>query len=289
MELTEQLQNDGFECCILKGQGNATMYLDPYARTPGDIDIWVRPKEETRSGRAIDRINKVVSYSKKRNPQGIANFIHVDYGDYGGVEVELHYWPTYMNSPIYNKRLRQWISSQEEYVLKNKKELPGEEGVITVPTDEFNIIYQLSHMYKHVFAEGIGLRQMIDYYYLLRNAKDNVRSKTEDVRETLKYLNLYKFAGAVMYVMKEVLGLDEKYLIVPIEKKRGEFLLDTILRGGNFGKYDKQGIFLGKATGLGNFLYHLERDIKIFRFFPSESIWEPVFRIYHWMWRMRYN
>ena len=32
---------NGFPNCILKGQGNALMYPDPYARVPGDIDIWL--------------------------------------------------------------------------------------------------------------------------------------------------------------------------------------------------------------------------------------------------------
>ena len=36
-----------------------------------------------------------------------------------------------------------------------------------IPTVEFNIIFQLTHIYSHLMNEGIGLRQLVDYYYVL--------------------------------------------------------------------------------------------------------------------------
>lgn len=53
----------------------------------------------------------------------------------------------------------------------------------------------------------------------------------------LEHLGLAKIAGAVMWVLKEVLGLEEKYLIAPVDERRGRFLLSEIMRGGNFGMY----------------------------------------------------
>ncbi len=55
------------------------------------------------------------------------------------------------------------------------------------------------------------------------------------IRHTLMYLGLWKFAGAMMYVMKEVFLLDRQYMIAPVDEKRGKFLLDEILQSGNFG------------------------------------------------------
>ena len=57
------------------------------------------------------------------------------------------------------------------------------------------------------------------------------------VQRELKYLELWKFAGAVMYVLKEVLGLSEDKMIVPMDEKRGRLLLAEILDGGNFGRH----------------------------------------------------
>lgn len=48
-EVTRLFEQNGFRSCILKGQGNALSYPDPYSRTPGDIDIWVKPEGNGKS------------------------------------------------------------------------------------------------------------------------------------------------------------------------------------------------------------------------------------------------
>lgn len=48
-------ENKGFANCILKGQGNALLYPDPYMRTPGDIDIYLAGGRK----RVMQYVNKV--------------------------------------------------------------------------------------------------------------------------------------------------------------------------------------------------------------------------------------
>jgi hypothetical protein len=132
--------------------------------------------------------------------------------------------------------------------------------------------------------EGIGLRQIIDYYYVLM---EDGRGKMEDVSDTLRSLGLWKIAGAVMWVLNEVLGLEEKYLIAPKDERLGKVLLAEIVNGGNFGQYDSDNI---KADNqLKKNWQRICRDFRLMRYFPSECLWEPVFRIYHFFWRLRYN
>lgn len=278
IEVIREYQEAGFQCCVLKGQGNATMYPNPYSRMPGDIDVWVRSMSDGRCNK-----DEIIRYAKKKSPKAEVRFYHVEY-EWKGVPVELHYMPGIMNNPIYNRRLQQWYNRKADEGFK-MAELPDGVGEIPVPTEEFNIVFQLAHMMHHFFDEGIGLRQMIDYYYLLRNAKDDVRGKMSDVRETLKYLNLYKFAGAVMYIMKEVLGLDEKYLIVPVDEKRGRTLLKEILKGGNFGKFSG---LTQHSTGMKYFL-KTKRNFKLAYEYPAEAFCEPFFRTWHFFWRMCYK
>lgn len=278
LELIELLKKDGFQCCILKGQGNALMYPNPYSRMPGDIDAWVRSHRDRRC-----HTEDVIQYTKKQGAKAEARVYHVEY-DWKGVPVELHYMPGIMNNPMYNHRLQQWYNNKADEGF-TVAELPDGVGKIPVPTLEFNIVFQLAHMMHHFFDEGIGLRQMIDYYYLLQNAKDDVRSKTEDVRETLKYLNIYDFAGAVMYIMKEVLGLEEKYLIVPVDERRGKTLLKEILKGGNFGKYSG----LTKHSIGTKFFLKIWRNLHFVREYPAEALCEPFFRTWHFFWRMRHK
>ena len=47
-------------------------------------------------------------------------------------------------------------------------------------------------------------------------------------------MGLWKFAGAMMYVLHEALGLSEEKMIAPMDEKRGKLLLAEILNGGNF-------------------------------------------------------
>ena len=278
VEVTRLFEQNGFRSCILKGQGNALSYPDPYSRTPGDIDVWVKPKGDGRSKK--DEVRRIIEYVKGINPKGSVCYHHIDYGLFNGVEVEVHYRPSFMFNPIHSQRLQKWFIAHSEEQFRHEVELPDGVGKVAIPTPEFNIIFQLSHIYNHVLHEGIGLRQFVDYYYLL---KSDVRSLKSDLFSTLKYLGLRQFAGAMMYVMREVFLLDEQYVIAPVDEKRGKTLLNEILKGGNFGKYDEANI---KADNrIKKNVQRIKRDIRMMRYFPSECLCEPAFRVYHFFWR----
>lgn len=280
-ELSERLRNDGFECCVLKGQGNAMIYPDPLLRTPGDIDVWIKGHTDN-----TENIDSVIRYVKGRNPEGHAMYHHIDYGIVNGVEVEVHYRPSFMFNPVHNRRLQKWFkghTDSTEFI-----ELPEAVGRIRIPNRKFNIIFQLSHVYNHLLHEGIGLRQIIDYYYLLKSQTDN--QSPEEIKEraeTLKSFGLYKFAGAMMWGLHEMFGLEEKYLIAPMDERRGKVLLAEIMRGGNFGSYDVEN--QRANSRLKKNIQRFRRDLRMVRYFPSECLWEPVFRTYHFLWRMKYT
>ena len=212
----------------------------------------------------------------------------------------------------------------------------GEQGEIAIPTVEFNLIFQLTHIYAHLMNEGIGLRQLLDYFFLLKNTNfsgntdggaflsstdntdkiggnvdgdgfllntdftDNtdriggnadgdaflVNTNLTDRRllqDELRRLGLWKFAGAVMYIMKEVFGLEDNLLIAPLDVKRGRFVLNEVLEAGNFGKHDARNRF-GRSQ-FGHNLQRVYRDIRLVRYFPAEALSEPIFRTWHFFWR----
>ena len=307
VELTEMLKQDGFESCILKGQGNALLYEVrgeslALLRMPGDIDVWVRPSERLRVKGERLKIREIIRYVRTKNPNAKACYHHVDYGMFKGVEVEVHYRPSFMFNPVHNSRLQKWFIQMAD-VGCQMAELPEGTGSVRVPNREFNVVFQLSHIYNHLLHEGIGLRQIIDYYYLLRKVQDSrfkvqgqltvqgskfmVQGSTKSLDETLKYLGLNKIAEAMMWVLHEVLGLSDEYLIAPKNEKLGKILLSEILRGGNFGFYDAENRKANSA--LKKNIQRIKRDIRMVRYFPSECMWEPMFRVYHWFWRQWYN
>ena len=273
-KLFSMLREDGFRCCILKGQGNALMYPNPYSRTPGDIDVWVNASREY-----------LTEYAKCHfNQEDDIRFHHLE-TTMDGVPVELHFFPCSMNNPLYHARLQKWFKRNADLQCSNVVSLPDGIGEIAIPTTAFNVIYQLTHLYHHFFDEGVGMRQIIDYYFVVSMLNVNCEMLTWLPKE-LKYLGLWKFAGAVMYVLHEALGLPEEKMIAPIDEKRGKLLLSEILNGGNFGQYfTKYGGFTHQSMAKKYFL-KIWRNMHFVRYYPAEALSEPIFRTWHFFWRM---
>ncbi len=218
------LKKDGLRCCVLKGQGNALMYPNPYSRTPGDVDVWIDASRE-----------RIMEYASKKFELGDDIRLQHLETSLDGVPVELHFFPCSMNNPLYHARLQKWFRRNADLQCSNVVSLPDGIGEIAIPTTAFNVIYQLTHLYHHFFDEGIGMRQFIDYYYVVNN--DELLVIKDSLQRELQHLGLWKFARAVMYVLHEALGLSEEKMIAPIDEKRGKLLLAEILNGGNFGKH----------------------------------------------------
>lgn len=175
-------------------------------RTPGDIDIYLA------GGR-----KRVMQYINKVCPNQVMRYHHVDFPVMKAA-IEVHFTPSYMFYPIHNSRMQKWFKEVMDLQCSNVVTLPdGYYGEITVPTTSFNVIYILSHLYRHVFTEGIGLRQLIDYYFVLVKSEEGRVKNLTALQRELKYLGLWKFAGAVMYVLHEALGLPEAKMIAPID------------------------------------------------------------------------
>ena len=272
-KLFSMLREDDFRCCILKGQGNALMYPNPYSRNPGDIDVWVNASRE-----------QITVYAKKHFKLGDDIRFHHLETTMDGVPVELHFFPCSMNNPFYHARLQKWFKRNADLQCSNVVSLPDGIGEIAIPTTAFNVIYQLTHLYHHFFDEGIGMRQIIDYYYVVNN--DELLVIRDTLQRELKYLGLWKFAGAVMYVLHEALGLSEEKMTVPMDEKRGKLLLAEILNGGNFGKhFTKYGHFTQQGMAKKYFL-KIWRNMHFVRYYPAEALCEPLFRTWHFLWRM---
>ena len=331
IQVSEWFRKKGFRTCILKGQGNALMYPNPYSRTPGDIDIWMEGGDK-----------RVISFVRSISPHEKACYHHIEFPSYKGVEVEVHYRPSFLLCFWHDRKLQKYYESVKEEQFSHRVML-GEQGEIAIPTVEFNIIFQLTHIYSHLMNEGIGLRQLLDYYYVLCDFykvyqksskitpslftlkegstshpaplssgarektalrcseplryKDGGPSKVSPdcagwdrlgvVQKELKELGLWKFAGGIMYIMQVVFGMPASQLIVPPNEKYGKFVLNEVLEAGNFGKHDERNRF-GKSK-LGHNLQRVYRDIRLVRYFPAEAMSEPIFRTWHFFWRLKHR
>ena len=155
IQVSEWFRKKGFRTCILKGQGNALLYPNGLHRTPGDIDIWVEGGDK-----------RVISFVRSISPHEKVCYHHIEFPSYKGVEVEVHYRPSFLLCFWHNRKLQKYYERVKVEQFSHRVML-GEQGEVAIPTVEFNLIFQLTHIYAHLMNEGIGLRQLLDYYFVL--------------------------------------------------------------------------------------------------------------------------
>ncbi|MCQ2170410.1 MAG: nucleotidyltransferase family protein [Bacteroidales bacterium] len=268
-ELKSIFSDAGMAVSVLKGQGLSILYPNSCRRQCGDIDLWVDGKRDDilaflkRGGWKLDRL--------------YMHHIGADFFD-DKIKVEVHFHPSWFNNPFTDRKLKKFFAEEAETQFRNENKELG----IAVATSSFNCVYILLHIFRHLFDEGVGFRQLLDYYYVLIRSSEEDRKKAF---ETIKRFSLVKFSSALMWVMQNVFLLDDEYLICPPDEKRGRLMLEEILVSGNFGKYDKRNNDKGRS-----FFHHFVRRVKrLAKFVPlnaSEVFWAPMFRVYQYFWRI---
>ena len=253
--LTKLFEDNGRKTAILKGQANSILYPDQFVRQPGDIDIYVEGGKES----VIQLLDTMGILSKEEEELMCYHHVHLDHQD-NGIEVEVHFRPSSgFYNPFCNKRL-------QNYLLEEVKASSLAEQGFYVPTMKFALTMQLAHVQRHFIEEGIGLRQITDYYILLKNSTPDDRAT---IANMLGKFGAKRFAGALMYLLKVIYNLDESLMLCPPDAKRGETLLAEIVNGGNFGWYRAE-------RKSGSFAKPMERKIYTLRFsslYPRETGW----------------
>lgn len=267
--LSNALAADGIRSCILKGAGAAALYPQPDLRQSGDVDIWVEGSRE-----------QTLAYFKARYPVREVVYHHFDAKVFENVPVEVHFMPSWMNSYRLNRRLQDFFAQNAQKQFDNRDEALG----FAVPETDFNAVYSLIHIFRHLFFEGIGLRQIMDYHYILLHLGEADR---KSVMAQVRSLGLGTFAGALMYVLGEVFGLDEKYMICPPDACRGADFLEEVLRAGNFGKYDERNAHSSGEGLAGRAWRRLARLAGMAEAYPREALSAPGFKVWQYFWRKK--
>lgn len=277
-ESEKLLVDGGFRCCVLKGQGTSLYYQNTLCRQSGDIDIWVTKdgKESTDDVRC-----EVLKFAKGHGYHiGHVDIKHSDVDIFEDVPVEIHFIPSWMFNPFTNKKLQAFFHKNAKEQFQNHNQNAG----FTHTTVDFDLVFSLVHIYRHVFFEGVGLRQLLDYYHILIHSN---REQRAEAFEVLEELGMKSFAGGVLWVLKECLGLDEQFYLCNVNERHGRFLLREILIAGNFGHYDSRFKHQSKDRRLSNGLIQFRRNLKFLCYYPSEVLWSPIWKVWHWCWRKR--
>ena len=305
VDLQKRLSADGLWSCILKGQGNAALYQCKVSkvssdaadlsmlRQSGDIDVWIE------GGR-----KKVVDYVQQVAPTDDIRDNHAALNVFDSTEVEAHFRPATLRNPIRNKRLQKFFERTSDDCISHEIDLAG--GKINVPTTEFNLVYQLVHIFEHFYTEGVGMRQVMDYYFVLRAANKKVCAshpsdslssrdwpaassegsiKFQEVSNVITDLGLDRFASALMWVIKTVFighddhNDDDNYFLWTPNEADGRMLLNEIMLSGNFGKQDERQKRMYDSKWNSFWMIHF-KTIRFWRFDHWAWFWSPLWRVF---------
>ena len=266
-DITEIFNGIGLRNCVLKGQGVALLYLNPLRRQCGDIDLWVEGNRE-----------EIYRILKARWNVGETVIHHAEVEIFKDTPTEIHFIPSFTYSPFLYRKYKKFFKRSADRQFTNYDKTVG----FAYPTPEFNAVYSLMHIFHHVLHEGIGLRQLLDYYYILRSLD---KEKRGQVFEEMRNLDLAKFAEAVMYVEQQMFGLEPEFLLCKANERLGKLLLAEIELAGNFGQYDKRNQHVNRKSRMDVYLHNVKRNFVFFKFAPSEVLWAPIWKPCHFVWR----
>lgn len=294
LEVANNFLKDGFRSLVLKGQGISKLYIlrdhenvnenscleselsiKEY-RTPGDIDIWLEGDRK-----------KILGYVCQHVKECDPSYHHVDYPISDNVEIEVHFTPSWMNSSFTNRRLQKFFDTHCPWSAANSQEPIDSYSEIPTPSAAFNRVYVLLHIYRHLFYEGIGLRQLLDYYFVLQQGF--TEEERQETMRTLSSFKMERFTGAMMWVLQEVFGMDNRYLLTTPDEREGRFLLNEIMLAGNFGKYDERLQYEKGEGELSRAIRKVRRNFRFVSNYPSEVLWSPIFKLWHYFWRAYYR
>ena len=333
VEVQKRLAAEGFRSSILKGQGIAALYRlhendnDPSAssgtnencrqggsinpkpstinlsgfRQSGDIDIYVDCGRE-----------KAIEYARSVQGDVDWDYKHLHLNVFEDTAVEMHYVPEVFLNLRKNRKLQKWFRENQKMIFNENEDVNENDpsagsgtslsGEMVCPSVEFNLFYILLHTYRHFLYEGVGMRQLMDYYFVLRASNSNADSNANLIA-LLKEFGMTRFASGVMWIMAHVFANENENsnencrqngslnpkpstLNLPIEpdEKEGRYILSEVMTGGNFGHHDKR-LAIGVKGKFGAVMKILRHSIDIGIHYPVDMIWAPINIVHHWCWK----
>ena len=290
VELQRKLSADGIRSSILKGQSVGALYnlLNPsvgersrttnlsFLRQSGDIDVFVD------CGMSAAR-----AYAEKECGQPCRyDYKNLHWPVFDDTEVEMHYRVDVIMDVLKHGKMQRFWECHKEDLFGSEAELSSEKTVVC-PTLQLNSFYILFHCYRHLFEGGVGLRQVMDYFFVLKaqnEQEDALASKAETMKQ-VKDFGMKRFTSAMMWIMQEVFGMSREMLLCEPDEKEGRYILKDMMEGGNFGHHDERIKDVGASSRTRYMLHNLQHGMHLLTHYPREVISSPIWTVWHWMWK----
>lgn len=167
-EAVEYFQEKGFACTLLKGAAVGRYYPNPNRRQSGDVDVWLDGGRD----RMYDFARK---FDKDGKLYGV-NYQHIHFHLFKDIHLEVHIWPAYLNNPFQNRIFHQFCAFHHPVFEQS------------MPSLAFDRVFILLHCYEHMLSSGVGFRQLMDYYYILK--QDFTKEEKDDTVKWIKRLGM---------------------------------------------------------------------------------------------------
>lgn len=262
-EAVEYFKEKGFDCTLLKGAAVGRYYPNPNRRQSGYVDVWLD------GGR-----DRIYDFARKFDKDGKlygVNYQHIHIHLFKDIHLEVHIWPAYMNNPFHNREFHQFCFIHHPVLEQS------------MPNLAFDRVFILLHCYEHMLSSGVGLRQIMDYYYVLKQGFTEIE-KDESVK-WIKKLGMYRFASGLMWLMQYAFGMEDKYLLMEPNETEGRFILQEVMMTGNMGHGDTRN-WGSQETAFKRFVHNLRRDGHLISHYPQEIIFQPFFSLWLYFWRL---
>lgn len=226
-QIVSRLRDAGIYTLLVKGQGVAQCYERPLRRTCGDIDLF----------------HNEVNYQKAKDYLlPLSSSYYQELQEEKHFQITINSWSVELhgNLPCHlSKKVDNFLKTiQEETLEKGNVRLWDNNGVdIFLPEVNNDIIFSFTHILKHFFYGGIGLRQICDWCRLIW--KYNDRINIDLLRERLKIMGLRKEWEAFAFLAVNTLGMPEAkmplYTSSNCARRESDLILNRVFETGNFG------------------------------------------------------
>ena len=271
------LEAEGIGSVLLKGQGAAACYPDPYSRESGDIDLYTGPENARRAFQTLSKLPDAVK-DEEYSDEGKHSHLTID-----GIPVEIHR----LSDSLPPKWDCKYQEIAAECLSKDYEPIVFDGVTVNTPEPTFNALFLFNHLWRHFFTEGVGFRQVCDWtLFLHRNAGRIDRGRLKGYLDRLSLLRPWQVFGAIA---TQTLGLPEDEMPFfepkyngPKYRKKTEKVVRMMLREGNFGHERNEWYELSResVTGLIKvFISISRRYLGLVPVFGRVMLYEYIARI----------
>lgn len=272
------LREGGVEVAFMKGLVCGSRYPNPRRRTCGDIDFVVAENDFSKTLELLEIIGTVDR-----------ELIHEHHGMafVDNVQLEPHYKVHNFQSPTVDSAMRKMFI---EVFPESLVEIEVDNEKIPTFPPAFECALLVGHMVNHVYAEGLGLRQVIDFMMFLQKEREFI--KTVEYNRYLEMMKMERAFRIFACICEDHLGMSNGLLDIEYTAKEKLFagkLISDIMKVGSFGR----GVdYFGRNKAfipLKSYFWVVRRCLKLGYLCPKEACWWPISKINRFLKKISYS